>query len=258
MNMPPRPLQLSRLARQAGAVAALGVFFAIAGPFGTYGDLGVVTRYTYWIGLCLVGYVSIVVAAHAIHALRRADGPWALAAVALASSVPTTLAVAWVESVTRLGKPVALSVMPKLYLSVVAIQLVVVLFLTRVRFALGPLLLYAPPAQAPVQASAFLDRLPAHLGTELLSLEAEDHYLRVSTPLGSDLILMRLGDALRELGPELGMQVHRSWWVAFAAVVGSRREDGKFMLVLSNGQMVPVSRTYAAAVRAAIPSLAEK
>jgi hypothetical protein len=44
-------------------------------------------------------------------------------------------------------------------------------------------------------SSAFLRRIPANLGTELLYIEVEDHYLRVHTPLGSDLLLFRLADA---------------------------------------------------------------
>lgn len=255
MQFTHRQLQVPRLARQLAVIVGLGVFFAIAGPFGTYGDFSVAGRYAYWIGLCLVGYVSIAMSAHALLALDMHERAWALLAVAVGSSVPTTLAVAWVESVTRLGKPVPLIVMPRVFMAVLAIQVVVLLFLTRMKLSVAPLLLFADEPEPPAPVSSFHQRIPPHLGIELLAIESEDHYLRVITTQGSDLILMRLGDALRELEPSDGMQVHRSWWVAHAAVTGSRRDDGKFMLVLSNGQAVPVSRTYMAAVRAAMPGL---
>lgn len=46
----------------------------------------------------------------------------------------------------------------------------------------------------------------------------EDRYLRIHTDGGSDLILMRLRDAVGELAGADGLQVHRSFWVARAAV----------------------------------------
>ena len=69
-----------------------------------------------------------------------------------------------------------------------------------------------------------LRRVPPALGRDLLALEMEDHYLRIHTALGSDLILLRLRDALAELGPSRGRQVHRSWWVAEGAVASAERD----------------------------------
>ena len=64
---------------------------------------------------------------------------------------------------------------------------------------------------------------PSKLGTELLHIEVEDHYLRVHTNLGSDLILLRLSDAIGELDQAIGRQVHRSHWVSRRAVAGIER-----------------------------------
>jgi hypothetical protein len=95
-------------------------------------------------------------------------------------------------------------------------------------------------------SSAFLRRIPANLGTELLYLyiEVEDHYLRVHTPLGSDLLLFRLADAVAGLEPALGRQVHRSYWVARHAVASIERDGHRARLVLTTGAKIPVSRTY--------------
>jgi DNA-binding LytR/AlgR family response regulator len=81
------------------------------------------------------------------------------------------------------------------------------------------------------------------LGRDLLALEMEDNYLRIHTALGSDLVLMRLRDALAELGPERGRQVHRSWWVASGAIASVERTAGRLVLTLRNGLQVPVSKT---------------
>ena len=67
--------------------------------------------------------------------------------------------------------------------------------------------------------SPFLDRLPLRLrGATIRAVQAEDHYLRLHTDRGSDLILMRLSDAVSELEGLEGARTHRSWWVAREAV----------------------------------------
>jgi DNA-binding LytR/AlgR family response regulator len=106
----------------------------------------------------------------------------------------------------------------------------------------------APDAPAP----KFLARLPPRLaGADLYAVEAEDHYLRLHTSQGQDLILMRLGDAIDELEGLEGAQTHRSWWVAKAAVAGAERLDGRAVLTLRDGAEVPVSRGFAKALRSA-------
>jgi DNA-binding LytR/AlgR family response regulator len=65
------------------------------------------------------------------------------------------------------------------------------------------------------------------------------------------LLLMRLQDAIAELDGLEGMQVHRSWWVARAAVSAIRRDDRSLRIVLENGMEVPVSRSCAPALRRA-------
>jgi hypothetical protein len=85
----------------------------------------------------------------------------------------------------------------------------------------------------------------------VLALEAEDHYVRVHTPAGSELILLRLADAANEMGNTPGARTHRSWWVARAAVKTVNRASGKTTLLLMNDVEVPVSRGFIAELREA-------
>ena len=92
--------------------------------------------------------------------------------------------------------------------------------------------------------------MPASLrGSELLAIEAEDHYLRLHTDRGSALVLMPLSEAVAMLEGMDGLRTHRSWWVARGAVVGSARGNGRARLTLKNGVQAPVSRTYAPELR---------
>ena len=64
---------------------------------------------------------------------------------------------------------------------------------------------------------------------------------------------MRLTDAVAEFG-DLGMQVHRSYWVAHRHVLGTVNCGERTLLRLTSGHQVPVSRTYVPAVHAAFPA----
>ncbi|MEO0872556.1 MAG: LytTR family DNA-binding domain-containing protein, partial [Pseudomonadota bacterium] len=103
----------------------------------------------------------------------------------------------------------------------------------------------APPlAQPPVapQSNPLLDALPAALGSDVIALEMEDHYVRVHTALGSELVLMRLRDAMVHVTDIEGRQTHRSWWVARGAVEDVVREGRNVRLRLARGIEAPVSR----------------
>lgn len=91
----------------------------------------------------------------------------------------------------------------------------------------------------------FLQRLSPKLhSAELYAVASDDHYLRVYTSAGEELILMRLSDALRELESVAGLQTHRSWWVANSAVAERQKQQGKMKLLLKSGLTVPVSRSF--------------
>ena len=105
------------------------------------------------------------------------------------------------------------------------------------------------PPDAGIPGNAFLKRIPARLGQNLLHLHMQDHYLEVHTDRGSDLLLMRFRDALREVEDLDGAQVHRSHWVARAALERIGRRNGRIVLHLVDGTEVPVSRTFTADLR---------
>ena len=105
-----------------------------------------------------------------------------------------------------------------------------------------------PAGDAP---AAILSRLPAAKRGRLIRLSAQDHYTEVVTAAGSELILMRLTDAIAETQPTDGLRVHRSHWVAKASVTGSRRKSGRVLLTLEDGAETPVSRSQTKAARAA-------
>ena len=107
------------------------------------------------------------------------------------------------------------------------------------------------PERPARKQSALLKLLPERLGTDLVYIKSEDHYLEVHTTVGSSLVKMRFSDAVDELG-DRGMQVHRSYWVATSHVTRSARSGKRTVLRLTGDHKVPVSVTHLPAVRAAL------
>ncbi|MGI9353556.1 MAG: LytTR family DNA-binding domain-containing protein [Rhizobiaceae bacterium] len=69
---------------------------------------------------------------------------------------------------------------------------------------------------------------------------------------GSEMVLLRLTDAEKELAGYDGLRVHRSWWVARKHVTKLKRDGDRQVLEISNGEEIPVSRSYAKRVREAL------
>lgn len=230
--------------------SAAGTVLALTGAFDNGGvPLGL--RLAYWIPLMIAGGLWGHAASRLLDRFIVLDErPWLT--VALLTLIITGPVVVMVWGVTGLifhGRPYPLTALPYFIgpaLIVTATLSAVNVFLERAR----PVQTHAAPAGAPV--ARFPDRLPPRLrGAEIRAVQAEDHYLRVHTDRGSDLILMRLSDALGELEGLEGAQTHRSWWVARTAVREVVRGDGRATLGLDGGLSAPVSRRYARALREA-------
>ena len=101
----------------------------------------------------------------------------------------------------------------------------------------------APVVQPPVSAMPFfMTLLSPPLRAEVISLKSELHYLSVVTTTGRDLILYTLRDAVRELPPDAGLMVHRSYWVNKKHVVSFAPRGRLAIVKMSDGSEIPVSR----------------
>lgn len=236
------------MARSLAVTLTAGVFLALVGAMGT-GQAPLLARLIYWTGLMGCGAVMGVVLARRASRRRWFGGrAWRQSlAVAALMTVPMSLLV-WLANGLVFGAPLSLYV----WMFLVGPVGVVCAGVTAVNFLANALAQTAAVADQVRVEVRFLERLPRHLaGAELYAVEAEDHYLRLHTSRGQDLILMRLADAVDELEGLEGARTHRSWWVAKGAVVEAKRGDGRAILVLRSGVEAPVSRTYAPGLREA-------
>jgi hypothetical protein len=250
-----KPTHFGQWRRDFVVLLAIGTILGWLGPYGTYGCFDVPERMALWtLRSLLVGMVCL--ATFELLAAIGAGASWPplkrmLASVFVASApcalIGLSLAIRFRHA------PDSPLQFADLYgrVAIVTALVGIPLLLARVPGA-REYLTAAPAVPAAIsRRPTFLRRVPARLGTELLYIEVEDHYLRVHTSLGSDLILLRLSDAIGELDSTRGQQVHRSYWVSRHAVARVERERHRTWLVLTSGARVPVSRTYLPVLRAA-------
>ena len=100
------------------------------------------------------------------------------------------------------------------------------------------------PSPDPVREPRLMRRLPEGFAGPILRLTVEDHFVDVIAPQDRHRLRLRFADAVDEMDPVAGFYTHRSHWVARDAVDRLEREGGRLVVVLINGDRVPVSRTY--------------
>lgn len=106
-------------------------------------------------------------------------------------------------------------------------------------------------AQINNEMPKLISRLPIkYRHAAIYAIKSEDHYLRVFTSLGDELILYRFGDALKDLEGIEGVQTHRSWWVAIDAIDETQKDYGKNFYILKNQIKAPISRSFIKGIKA--------
>ncbi|HXA37613.1 MAG TPA: LytTR family DNA-binding domain-containing protein [Phenylobacterium sp.] len=235
------------LARDAILMVAAGLFLAALGPFGSITAHPLV-RFLYWPGVIVGGGVIGVAVDEA--GGRRFANPWLRWAFSSVVMTPGVCVLVWFASRWAFGPSSGSRLFTDLAWQVLMISAAVMG--VRQLIARRPEPGDAAPAPRPGGDTAFRQRLSARRReARLIAVEADDHYLRVHTDAGDELITLRFADALADLAGAPGFQVHRSWWAAADAIEGVRWRRGRGEMRLAGGLTAPVSRTYAARLKAA-------
>jgi DNA-binding LytR/AlgR family response regulator len=227
-----------------------GIALGVAGPFGSYLNAGTVTRIAYWTGMLWAG--TVVLGLTVGTALRLSTGGrlplrFVAGAATLAGCAPLAGLAAVVGSAVWGPQVTNLSALDwyaqTLFVSAPLVAGVLWFETRRSRRK-------AQAGDQPEAEGASAGRLSPRQRAEALCLQMEDHYVRVHTPGRSELVLLPMHRALEEIGERPGLRVHRSWWVAQAAVERVEQEGRSVWLVLANGLRVPVARNRVAELRA--------
>ena len=237
-----------RAAAELALLLAVGVFMALLGPFGS-GLNTLPERLAYWLILIIGGGLIGIAIDEALG--RRLGGFWRRLAADSVLMTPAVTLLVVVVAHLMFGAPI----WPRYRVGLsfqVFVVCVAVMALRQLAWR-DPPAAAAPATEPEADATlAFRQRLSARRReARLLAVEAEDHYLRVHTDGGDELITLRFADALAELAAARGFRTHRSWWVAASALEAVRWRRGRGEAHLACGLVVPISRGQSAALKQA-------
>ncbi|BEV09961.1 LytTR family transcriptional regulator DNA-binding domain-containing protein [Asticcacaulis sp. DW145] len=230
-----RLMRLSRnpVAQWAAVATVAGLILGALGPFGSYLNTGLDKRIAYWVVSMLVGAALFGGTLWAVRRLVPGGGTKSLSLLAVAFGLVSLFQ-------AFLTRTAAFWLWPELH-----------------RFDLSPVLWYGQTLligglmvavvwglqrRAASRSIPAGSEPPATLPKDVLALQMEDHYVRVHTPTGAQLMLMPLHQAIAQLEIE-GLRTHRSWWVARHAVRSIEGTPRAMRLHLGNGLTAPVARS---------------
>ena len=229
-------------------LAALGLVMAALGPYRTL-DVPDSVRTAYWlVAVTGAGLAGILVDSFLG---PRIPGFWLrIALVSLAATLPVTPFI-YALNAFLLDLPRRPWLMPQLAWQVLVVMLLVMALRALLwRRIVETRTIVAPPL--PEAERAFRRRLSAkRRKARLIAVEAEDHYVRVHTDAGSELVAMRFAEAVGELALAHGFRLHRSWWASADAIEAVRWKRGTGEAKLAGGLRAPVSRSCAAVLKEA-------
>jgi DNA-binding LytR/AlgR family response regulator len=239
------------------------VLFAVTGPFGTFDRLPFHARLGYWLSIHALAFLTAIFCSLFFN-IMLADRVASVSARIIIGAAFAALPIGFIVMALTalfLGADISLATYGINLVNAVPVSIAVSLI---VHFALDGTDADPQPQAAAQGATAIratetgfqdarprlLDRIPLTKRGVLIRLEVEDHYVRAITDKGSEMLLMRLADAIAEAGD--GRQAHRSHWVSVAGAQALEREAGKngrLFLHCADGARVPVSRGHAAAIQ---------
>lgn len=229
-------------------LTGVGLVLTELGPYRTI-EAPQLLRTAYWL-LAVIGsgLLGIVVDGALGPQIRRFWGR--IAAVSLMITPPVTLFV-YALNASMLGLPRRPWLLPQLAWQVLVVMLLIMTVRALAwRRVIETRTIVMPPL--PEAERVFRLRLSAkRRAARLIAIEAEDHYVRVHTDAGSELVSMRFSEAVEELAQAHGYQLHRSWWAAADAIEAVRWKRGTGQAQLAGGIVAPVSRGCATALKAA-------
>lgn len=221
-------------------LCAVSIIVGLSGPFETFSLLSPIPRLLYW---TLIVICTYCIGSVLEHIAGRFAKNWPVALRLLVSASLTGVGVTAFLTVFNF---VVFGLLPLKEIDLLA-QFGIVTVISAV-VVVGSY--FAQDNASTPEPPPLLSRLPIEKRGKLVALSVTDHYVDVATTKGQDMLLIRLSDAMKEVGHTVGLQVHRSHWIATDQVVSARRERDRAVLKMSNGREIPVSRSFLPAVRA--------
>lgn len=223
------------------------VFFALAGPFGSFSELSAPLRLLFWGPIFVSAFLTFAVSHAILVHLLKVEGliRQRIMIYLMFSAVFSPLLYGFIVfgPFAWTGLDVSFAVLSSWVLLTAGTC-------SAVFAIMNPEAVFALPEDAPEQDTLTKSRLfrritGAAQGVSITRLTVNDHYVLVGLSDGSEQrLLMRLSDAIAEMDDEVGFITHRSHWVSQRHITGFTFDGRRELLELTTGIRVPVSRTY--------------
>ena len=236
-----------RLWMAFGAIVALFVF---TGPFGTIDQLKFAERLGFWLTVHFVTWTIALTSVALVSVWNDDSSRIGIWQTVIGCCLATPFIGFAVSAIRTLFLSEPITVTSVFWQMVQALPVAIIIGIVAY-FFFQPAQSSSAVSENREPEARLMLRLPPEKRGELLYMSMQDHYVEIVTAKGRELVLLRLADAISEAGSTTGIQVHRSHWAAFSAIATTRRDGGKTSVVMSDGTELPVSRTYAKALREA-------
>ena len=218
---------------------ALSLVVGVSGPFQTFAYFELWPRLLYWSFIVISTYCIGSLVSDMLEVILKRWAIWSrLLVTTLALSLTVAVFIGVANGVMLGVWPVDLWEWGQHFLRVIPICAAIVV---GIHFFVDELEERSAPK--------ILSRLPLEKRGALIALSVSDHYVNVMTSKGQFMVLMRLSDAIEEVAPTHGMQVHRSHWVATDQIERIERVGDRAACHMTSGDVIPVSRSYMSALR---------
>ncbi|MEM6275546.1 MAG: LytTR family DNA-binding domain-containing protein [Pseudomonadota bacterium] len=234
---------LERLIRRVFDFQNLGIWVlssAVAGymgPFGTFDLLETSERTVLW--FCIVGWGLFLIAVSMSWADEYLpEATYKQEEIGRLVIMPPLIIAPLYPAVQAYLDPIP---MPVSFLEAVLACYLLGGIVTCARFAI-PFGRSAHESEAIDPRPRLFKRLPDGIDGPILRISGKDHFVEIVTPCGRHEVRMRLADAVEEMDGVEGFFTHRSHWVARHAIREVERKGGKFFVVSTDEERIPVSR----------------
>lgn len=221
------------------AWALTSVVVALAGPFGTFSTQPFQWRLLYW-GALIALSIIIAVTLRTIWRDTLKNYPYWVEDIAVVTSLALVFGPIVVTMNRYIGGESAREAMSLGVAMLIVFSIAACTISVRHALEKDPV---ASPAKAP--KDRLLTRIPEVAEGRLARISSDNHHIRVMLQDGQEhRLLLRLRDAVQEVDQEQGMCVHRSHWVATAAIKTVNRDGPREFVELTCGGQVPVGPKY--------------
>ncbi len=253
------------------AIAALAAMLIAASTEGRSGQTSLFGLYAYWLIRIFIEALLFVSIRDAVEIhLSGHRAPLIATAISIVvSHLPFVLAITAFDIVLgypELGLETAASMQASKFaefamelvylfdnhLALCLLLTVPKLLIARLTLQMSAATVDAMPVDEPSQSPSLLAGIEPPLSGDIIWAEAQEHYVRLTTSQETRMVLYRFSDILRDLPEDAGIQVHRSHWVAFAAIAEAFKDGPNMRLRLTTGAIVPVSRSFRQATDQAV------